>query len=174
MGKKMGKKAAGKKRQRSEAMHESTVSVKKKQRKDRAKAEIKETIETLARKQGEARVYLSKWRDDKSQWKFSKVMQTWLIKNAFDRKILPKSMFVDYFVPYVKTMSASAQSRLSETSTEIVDAVEKDGRTLSERVQALEKKAGGNAEVERKIKILRARYKRAKALLEVIAESKQE
>lgn len=167
-GQKDGKARRGKKekrkRQRSEAMHESVVTQRKKARKERQQKEVKEAIDTLNRKQGEAKAYLSKWRDDKEHWKFSTVMQNWLIKNAFDRKIIPKTLFSDFLVPYITTMSEKSKQRLLQASDEIIQTVEKDGRSLAQRVEALEKKASGSAEVQRKIKILRARYKRARTL----------
>ncbi len=156
-----------KKKSRSKSLHESSVGLKIERRKQIQNQELTENLAAQSRRKEQANLYLKTWRDDRNSWKYSKNIQTWLIGNAFDRKLIPKGLFLDFLVPYVQSMNGQVIDRLCDSCRKTIDAVEKDGATLDERVRALEKKANGNESVNRKIKLLRAQYKRANILLQV-------
>jgi hypothetical protein len=150
----------------------------------RASAALRET------RKGEVAAYLAAWRDDRDSWKFNKSLQVWLLRYVFDRKLLPKSLFQDFALAYLASLQGGARERMRAEATEAVETVECDGKSLADRVAELEaepKEAEAEVEAEtphvrgatpaqetplsaaQKVKALRSRYKRAKAILLALA-----
>ena len=115
------------------------------------------------------RTYIDAWeeREEGSGWKFNKGSQNWIVKNIFDRKAIPKSVF-EKAVGYVSSIQGSQRLRcLQQAQAHLHD----NSRSLDEQVQRLEKKLKEQIEgseeqklLQAKIKALRAVHKRAKRI----------
>lgn len=126
-----------------------------------------------------AEAYLQQWRDDRESWKFKKQQQIWILSNLLDRKAVGKTMFSSLVVDYLKTVQGQAQQRVRDEAAKIVHDVEVNGNTLADRISKLEKKLEKSsdeqrANVEYKIKSLRAKYKRAKQIVAAIDSVKED
>lgn len=167
------RKRSRKKKQRSVTMHESAVVLKRARKKENRSRELSEKLDSLTRRKKQCTEYLKIWRDDRSNWKYSKVLENWIISHSIDRKLIPKSVFRDYLVPYVKTIRGHALRRLLDACLQIKNGVEKEGMTLEERIQSIEKKANNSDSVKRKVKLLRAQYKRANCLIPICQDAEE-
>ncbi|CAH8621307.1 unnamed protein product [Heterobilharzia americana] len=76
--------------------------------------------------QEEALNYLRIWHHDYESWKFKTLQQSWLIKNALDKKMLPSSGF-RIFKRYIEKLVGRARedllNRCSEVAGESVSEV---------------------------------------------------
>ncbi|CAH8865757.1 unnamed protein product [Trichobilharzia szidati] len=70
--------------------------------------------------QEEALNYLRMWHDDYNNWKFKTLEQSWLIKNALNKKMLPSSEF-KMFKNYIKKLVGRAREDLLRRCSEIVE-----------------------------------------------------
>eukprot|EP00474_Spongospora_subterranea_P011320 CRZ11778.1 hypothetical protein [Spongospora subterranea] len=53
--------------------------------------------------------YLTLWDSDKSQWKFAKARQIWLLKNMMNRDKIPKASF-KMLLRYINSMTGHART----------------------------------------------------------------
>ncbi|CAH8609946.1 unnamed protein product [Schistosoma guineensis] len=70
--------------------------------------------------QEEALNYLRIWHEDYENWKFKKLLQSWLIKNALDRKMVPSSEF-RIFKHYIKGLVGCARQNLLNKCSKIIE-----------------------------------------------------
>ncbi|VDP29595.1 unnamed protein product [Schistosoma mattheei] len=70
--------------------------------------------------QEEALNYLRIWHEDYENWKFKKLLQSWLIKNALDRKMVPSSEF-RIFKQYIKGLVGCARQNLLNQCSKIME-----------------------------------------------------
>ncbi|CAH8625940.1 unnamed protein product [Schistosoma haematobium] len=70
--------------------------------------------------QEEALNYLRIWHEDYEKWKFKKLLQSWLIKNALDRKMVPSSEF-RIFKQYIKGLVGCARQNLLNQCSKIME-----------------------------------------------------
>ncbi|CAH8547821.1 unnamed protein product [Schistosoma turkestanicum] len=79
--------------------------------------------------QEEALNYLRIWKMNYDQWKFKKLLQSWLIKNVLDKEMVPTLEF-RIFKCYVKKLIGSArQDLLNRCSAVIIEEEEKHSNT---------------------------------------------
>ncbi|CAH8633186.1 unnamed protein product [Schistosoma haematobium] len=70
--------------------------------------------------QEEALNYLRIWHEDYEKWKFKKLLQSWLIKNALDREMVPSSEF-RIFKQYIKGLVGCARQNLLNQCSKIME-----------------------------------------------------
>ena len=69
---------------------------------------------------GDLREYLNDWkRRDKTQWKFSKVIQSWALLNCFSNDKVSDELF-EMLLPYISTVQGGARTRIIEVVTNII------------------------------------------------------
>lgn len=106
---------------------------------------------------GDLREYLTDWkRRDKTQWKFSKVIQSWALLNCFSSDKVSDEIF-DMLLPYISTVQGGARNRIIEVVTNII-SIEDD---LNKRNQI------GDSQDD-DCKSYEMRQARAKAILKVL------
>uniref|UniRef100_A0A3Q0KCS8 WKF domain-containing protein n=2 Tax=Schistosoma mansoni TaxID=6183 RepID=A0A3Q0KCS8_SCHMA len=108
------------------------------------------------------------WHDDHKNWKFKKLPQSWLIKNALDRKMIPSSEF-RIFKLYIKGLVGYARqdllSQCSKTIEEQTDGLETNTELVNRGDMSLDNIIG-----QQKLKYSAAR-KRAKRILAVLSKT---
>ncbi|CAH8614786.1 unnamed protein product [Schistosoma curassoni] len=77
-------------------------------------------IKTFNEIQEEALNYLRIWHEDYENWKFKKLLQSWLIKNALNRKMVPSSEF-RIFKQYIKGLVGCARQNLLNQCSKIME-----------------------------------------------------
>ncbi|RTG89334.1 uncharacterized protein DC041_0007573, partial [Schistosoma bovis] len=77
-------------------------------------------IKTFNEIQEEALNYLRIWHEDYENWKFKKLLQSWLIKNALNRKMVPSSEF-RIFKQYIKGLVGCARQNLLNQCSKIIE-----------------------------------------------------
>ncbi|KAK4468471.1 hypothetical protein MN116_007674 [Schistosoma mekongi] len=77
-------------------------------------------IRSISETQKEALSYLRMWHDDYENWKFKKLLQSWLIKNALDKKMLPNLEF-RIFKRYIKKLAGLARQDLLDRCSKATD-----------------------------------------------------
>ena len=63
---------------------------------------------------GDLHNYVKTWRKDRETWKFSKVLQNWLLDNCFNGEKIEKQLFHDC-LPYIGSVMGGARTRLVES-----------------------------------------------------------
>ncbi|CAH8631027.1 unnamed protein product [Schistosoma rodhaini] len=84
------------------------------------KSQVTNERKTPNETQEEALNYLRMWHDDHKNWKFKKLPQSWLIKNALDRKMIPSSEF-RIFKLYIKGLVGCARQDLLSQCSKIIE-----------------------------------------------------
>lgn len=75
---------------------------------------------------GDMSAYVKVWRNDREAWKFSKVLQNWLLDNAFKSEKIDKQLFHDC-LPYIGSIMGGARTRLLERCDKYLsDGLEED------------------------------------------------
>ncbi len=81
--------------------------------------------------------YLKTWRNDKTQWKFNKVLQAWALDNCFSKDLVDKQLFHD-LLPYIGTVMGQAKVRLTERADKIIKSeVEESENTAIKRARKI-------------------------------------
>ena len=65
--------------------------------------------------------YLTQWKNDKDNWKFSKVLQSWALMNCLSSEFINKNLFHD-LIPYLASVMGVARDRLLERCDSILAA----------------------------------------------------
>ena len=162
--------------------------IKKKQRKVKKKKNIvKPAIEIKAPRDFESDliIYLQEWNNrnnSNSNWKFSKVLQSWSIQNCFHNDKITENTF-NSLLSYITTIQGAARQRLIDLSNQHINTIttlESDSATIeptadevvisaegtsTEVSTQIEAKPVHNAEVHASI------IERANKILEVLEES---
>ncbi|XP_018653393.1 hypothetical protein Smp_016900 [Schistosoma mansoni] len=132
------------------------------------KSQVTNERKTPNETQEEALNYLRMWHDDHKNWKFKKLPQSWLIKNALDRKMIPSSEF-RIFKLYIKGLVGYARqdllSQCSKTIEEQTDGLETNTELVNRGDMSLDNIIG-----QQKLKYSAAR-KRAKRILAVLSKT---
>ncbi|VVC27634.1 Protein of unknown function DUF2373 [Cinara cedri] len=69
--------------------------------------------------QERAIAYMIQWKNDRSNWKFNKKFQIWLIKNTYDPVKIPKEHF-DILVEYLQTINGQSRNLILQNANTIV------------------------------------------------------
>ncbi|KAH8873382.1 Adrenodoxin [Schistosoma japonicum] len=93
----------------------------RKQLKARKSKVEEKKIKSISETQEEALKYLRIWHDDYENWKFKKLLQSWLIKNALDKKMLPHLEF-RIFKRYIKKLAGLARQNLIDRCSKATDS----------------------------------------------------
>ena len=82
--------------------------------------------------------YLRQWHNDRSNWKFMKGRQIWLLKHIFDPKLIGKDDF-KLFLAYTDGLQGHGRDILLEKArkleAEIVVTDKKDEKSVIDRIQ---------------------------------------
>lgn len=77
---------------------------------------------------GDLAAYLEQWRNRSagSDWKFNKILQSWAIQNAMNKKLVDKDLF-KALCPYLATIVGVQRQRFVEAIEGVIDAGEHSG-----------------------------------------------
>ncbi|KAG8226938.1 hypothetical protein J437_LFUL004656 [Ladona fulva] len=125
------------KRKASEDTTEEQPKIKKRKKHKRIKEPINQKssqdLPTLAIQ------YLQTWQYDRSSWKFSKFKQTWLLKNMFDLRKLPSSVF-PVLVEYISGSQGGARLKTYEAASKMIESLEeKAGNEVKTEEEEIDK-----------------------------------
>jgi len=81
----------------------------KKKLKENSKITVGESIDPLQKCIEDSLAYLHNWRDNRSQWKFQKKRQTWLLKHMYDTKIVSDEDF-GVLLEYIEPLQGSSRT----------------------------------------------------------------
>jgi len=99
----------------------------KKEKAEKREAEVKEASKMQAI--GKALNYVSKWKHARSEWKFEKVKQIWLINNLLNDAYIPDEHFPTV-LEYFEGCKGQARKQLVDKAMKVIkkaeDIVEKD------------------------------------------------
>jgi WKF domain len=90
----------------------------KQERKRIRKAELANKPTLLTSKAVE---YLKLWMNHKSEWKFSKSTQNYIIRRMYERKIFKKSLFKSTILEYLKSIQGNLKKVLREEAEKLSD-----------------------------------------------------
>ncbi|KAE9529687.1 hypothetical protein AGLY_011783 [Aphis glycines] len=68
-------------------------------------------------RQERAMEYLMQWKNDRSNWKFKKIYQLWLIKNTYDPL---KAKHFDILVEYLQTIEGKSRSIIIQSANTVI------------------------------------------------------
>ncbi|XP_022181953.1 uncharacterized protein C7orf50 homolog [Myzus persicae] len=91
---------------------------KKNKQKNAKKCEENATAISTPR-QERAVEYLMQWKNDRTNWKFKKIYQLWLIKNTYDHLKVSKEHF-DTLVEYLQTIEGKSRSIILQNANTVV------------------------------------------------------
>lgn len=74
---------------------------------------------TSTPRQERAVEYLMQWKNDRSNWKFKKIYQLWLIKNTYDPLKISKAHF-DILVEYLQTIKGKSRTIILQSANTVV------------------------------------------------------
>ncbi|XP_025200074.1 LOW QUALITY PROTEIN: uncharacterized protein C7orf50 homolog [Melanaphis sacchari] len=94
------------------------LKAKKNKQKNAKKCEENATAISTPR-QERAVEYLMQWKNDRSNWKFKKIYQLWLIKNTYDPLKVSKEHF-DILVEYLQTIEGKSRNIILQSANTIV------------------------------------------------------
>ncbi|XP_026805787.1 uncharacterized protein C7orf50 homolog [Rhopalosiphum maidis] len=94
------------------------LKAKKNKQKNAKKCEKNATAISTPR-QERAVEYLMQWKNDRSNWKFKKIYQLWLIKNTYDPLKVSKEHF-DVLVEYLQTIEGKSRSIILQSANTVV------------------------------------------------------
>uniref|UniRef100_A0A1B6K8L3 WKF domain-containing protein n=1 Tax=Graphocephala atropunctata TaxID=36148 RepID=A0A1B6K8L3_9HEMI len=100
--------------------------------------------------------YLKKWRSDRKNWKFSKPLQSRLVRNMFNEEKLPDELFQP-FLEYLAGGTPALKNFTKTTANQVIASMEK-WNSLSEEEK----------EKEPKLKVDESKYDRARNLLQYL------
>lgn len=69
--------------------------------------------------------YLSQWKHARSEWKFMKAKQVWLLKNKFSAKLIPDESW-PLLLEYFESAKGNIRTTLLKDANEIIKQLEKD------------------------------------------------
>ncbi|UZO25756.1 uncharacterized protein OCT59_018016 [Rhizophagus irregularis] len=79
--------------------------------------------------------YLINWRYCKEQWKFQKIRQIWLLKNAYSEDLLSEDFF-ELFLDYIAELLGQSRDRTLEMAQDMINRLEseqKDDETTDQK-----------------------------------------
>ncbi|KAF0773421.1 Uncharacterized protein FWK35_00006066 [Aphis craccivora] len=94
------------------------LKAKKNKQKNAKKCEENATAVSTPR-QERAMEYLMQWKNDRSNWKFKKIYQLWLIKNTYDHLKVSKEHF-DILVEYLQTIEGKSRSIILQNANTVI------------------------------------------------------
>lgn len=69
----------------------------------------------------EALAYLKQWKDNKNEWHFQKVRQTWLLQNMYDDKLVDESHF-ELLLEYLQGLQGKAKEITVEKADKLLES----------------------------------------------------
>lgn len=104
----------------------------KKQKQKNAKKREENSAAINTSRHERAIEYLMQWKNDRSNWKFKKIFQLWLIKNTYDSAKVAKEHF-EILVEYLQTIEGKSRDIIIQNASTIVS----DFSALNEEQQEL-------------------------------------
>lgn len=83
--------------------------------------------------------YISKWKHAKSEWKFEKLRQIWLMDNFLDINMVPDSIFPTV-LEYFERCKGMAREQLLRKGIDIIRKVEEDQENRGKIMESVEYK----------------------------------
>ncbi|XP_034940150.1 uncharacterized protein C7orf50 homolog [Chelonus insularis] len=108
----------------------------------REKEEQRKTDKKEASKQdamNKALNYISMWKHSRSQWKFEKIKQIWLMDNLLDDKAVPNSIFPTV-LEYFEGCKGMARETLLKKGMDVIKMCEQKQEETGSRIETVEYK----------------------------------
>ncbi|XP_012271654.1 uncharacterized protein C7orf50 homolog [Orussus abietinus] len=109
----------------------------KKEKTEKKEAEKKEASKLEAKQR--ALNYVSKWKHAKSEWRFEKLRQIWLMDHLLDQTSIPDSIFPTV-LEYFEGCKGMAREQLSKKGMDVIKKVEEDEEKREEIMESIEYK----------------------------------
>lgn len=116
--------------------------------------------------------YLKSWKKQDTSWKFSKSLQNWVVKNSMERTSFSKSKFKTLALPYIESIKGQAKKTLILNAQKLITDgnVEKEISAIKQEIEQMKLVEDQLSKVyilEKRLRALRSKYKRAKRLMKI-------
>lgn len=105
---------ASKLRKPQAQIKKSRKKLKKEERQQKEREEIFDKYKTTVE------VYLQSWQNDKSNWKFNKNMQNWIVDHLYDSKLLSDTIW-PIVLEYFAGSKGAIKANIIDTATKIIE-----------------------------------------------------
>eukprot|EP01135_Chromosphaera_perkinsii_P011067 Nk52_evm26s2325 gene=Nk52_evmTU26s2325 len=111
---------------------------------DKGKSSEDEQTDAITKSLKEALKYLQVWKHSRSEWKFKKARQVFLLKNIYDPFRIPKEEF-SYLLEYLEGVQGSSKQKTVDEAKMIYEAAEEELRKLKTEMEEVEKKMSSSS-----------------------------